>query len=67
MHMHKGRITIEVGNASSDLIAQIANDVWARLSDPAQGETIDVSVRGTSTVHLNRDWQARYKGAPDWR
>lgn len=65
--MATAKIVIKVDGASRAAIARLANDVWARLSDPTHGADISVSVEGDVTSgRLNRDYEARYGAPGDW-
>ena len=65
--MAKGKIIIHVDGASQATLARMANDVWARLSDPTHGVSLTVCVEGDVTVkRLDRDYEDRYRGAGDW-
>jgi hypothetical protein len=61
--MAKRTITIIVDGATDAQYATLANDVWARLSDPPSKVGIAVQIDGSvSLLRLNNDFARRYGG-----
>lgn len=61
------KIVVTVDGGSAEDFARIANDVWARLSDPDEGMTIGVALENAPPWNvLNEDFERRYASAPEW-
>jgi hypothetical protein len=56
------RIVIEIDGATDKVYARLAHDVWARLSDPPRGESIEV-LADDDANQLNGDFDRRYRAA----
>ena len=61
----KRRIVIEIDGATDKVYARLANDVWARLSDPPRGVSIDV-LADDDVDQLSGDFDRRYRAADPW-
>jgi hypothetical protein len=60
-------IVVYVGGATDDQYVTMANDVWARLSDPPEGVTISVQPDDAALQRrLNKDYDERYRNVERW-
>jgi hypothetical protein len=61
------RVVIEIIGASDRVYARLANDIWARLSDPPRGVEIHVLASEDGPLDLlNDDYDRRYRSVDRW-